>query len=303
MKILVLNNDLMERSVIQQVLQANKYEVIAVGNSAGAIQLLREGDIQFVIADRATTDIDEKQFIQHLREEQPPYYVYVVVITAKVQDIDLVNSRIGADDYLHKPVAPVELKSRVQIGQRMLELGSELAHARTALDQTAIFDPLTHTLNQTAFLNLAPGEVERARRFQAPLSLIALQINNFADIEAQHGEAIAGDVLTLISQGLHEKSRPYDGIGHYERNVFLIPLPGVIGQDAEKIATRMLKGILNSEIALLDGTTLTFNLSIVVVSATHVTISTEMQSLIKKAKELLARAQNNGSNQVETVFI
>jgi diguanylate cyclase (GGDEF)-like protein len=303
MQILVLNNDLMERSVIQQVLQSNKHEIITVGNSAGAMQLLREGNLRFVIADRATTDIEEQQFVRRLRELQPPYYVYVLLITSKVQDSDLTNSRMGADDYLHKPVAPVELKSRVQLGERMLELSNELVNVKEALDQTAMFDPLTGTLNQQAFLSLSQGEVERARRYQAPLSLIALQINNFAEIEAQHGKAISNDVLTVISQAIHEKSRTYDGTGHYEKNLFLIPLSGVIGPDAEKIATRILKGILNAEITLLDGTQLNLNLSLVVVSATHVTVSTEMETLIKKAREVLARVKSNGGNQVDTIFI
>src|SRR5215510_1022201 len=114
MKILVLDNDLMERSVIQQVLQYNKHEIIPVGNSEGAMQLLQEGDIRFVIADRATTDIDEKQFIQRLREAQPPFHIYMLLITSKVQETDIATLRSGADDYLHKPVAPIELKSRVQ---------------------------------------------------------------------------------------------------------------------------------------------------------------------------------------------
>jgi two-component system chemotaxis response regulator CheY len=303
MKILVLNNDLMERSVIQQVLQYHKHEIIPVGNSEGAMQLLQEGDIRFVIADRTTTDIDEKQFIKRLRDAQPPYYIYLLLITSKVQDSDITTPRAGADDYLHKPVAPVELKSRVQIGERILGLDDDLVNAKDTLDNMAMFDPLTNTLNQKAFFSLARGELERARRYQAPLSLVALQINNFDEIVAQHGEAIGNDVLVVISQSIREKSRPYDGAGHYEKDLFLIPLPGVIGQDAEKIGTRIFKGILNSDITLLDGTSLRINLNIVVVSATHITVSTEMETLIKKAKEMLSRVGRNGSNQVDTVFI
>ena len=64
MKILVLNKDLMERTVIQQVLQQNGHEIVTAENSEAAMQLLQEGDIRFIIADRATTDMDEKQFIQ-----------------------------------------------------------------------------------------------------------------------------------------------------------------------------------------------------------------------------------------------
>ena len=158
MKILVLNNDLMERTVIQQVLQYNKHEIILAANSDIAMQLLQEGDIRFVIADRATTDIDEQQFIKRLREANPPYYIYILLIASKVSDTDVTTPRAGADDYLHKPIVPLELKSRVHIGERILGLGDHLVHAKEALQSMAMFDPLTKMLNQKAFLNLSRGE-------------------------------------------------------------------------------------------------------------------------------------------------
>src|SRR5678809_1311950 len=107
MKILVINNDVMERTIIQQVLQYNKHEIIPVGNSNAAMQLLQEGDIRFVIADRVTTDIDEKEFIKKLRDANPPYYIYILLIASKVTDTDVTTPRAGADDYLHKPIVPL----------------------------------------------------------------------------------------------------------------------------------------------------------------------------------------------------
>jgi DNA-binding response OmpR family regulator len=109
MKILVLNNDLMERTIIQQVLQYNKHEFIPAEDSKTAMQLLQAGDIRFVIADRATTDIDEQQFIKRLRDAQPPYYIYILLIASRVTDTDVTTPRAGADDYLHKPIVPLEL--------------------------------------------------------------------------------------------------------------------------------------------------------------------------------------------------
>lgn len=303
MKILVINNDLMERSVIQQVLQSNKHEVIPAGNTNAALQLLQEGDIRFVVADRVTTDIDEQGFIKRVREANPPYYIYILQITAKVSDTDVSNPNLGADDYLHKPVVPIELKSRVQIGERILGLGDNLLQVKDALDHTAMFDPLTNMLNQKAFLNLSVGELERARRNQAPLSLIAVNINNLPEISAKHGEAVANDVLVVIAQSIREKSRPYDGTGLYEKNLFLIPIPFVIGQDAEKIATRLHKGILNTGISLLDGTAVEVKISIGVVATARVTVNTEMDLLIEKAKELLTHMQRTGSTQVEALFL
>ena len=303
MKILVINNDLMERSVIQQVLQSNKHEVISAGNTHAAFQLLKDGDIRFVIADRATTDIDEQGFIKRLREANPPYYIYILQITPKVSDTDISNSNLGADDYLHKPVVPIELKSRVQIGERILGLGDNLLQVKDALDHTAMFDPLTNMLNQKAFLSLSVGELERARRNQAPLSLIALNVHNLTEISARHGETVANDVLVVIAQSIREKSRPYDGAAHYEKDLFLIPIPFVIGQDAEKIASRLHKGILNTGISLLDGTAVEVKITIGVVSIARVTVNTEMETLIEKAGELLAHMQRTRSTQVETLYL
>jgi diguanylate cyclase (GGDEF)-like protein len=166
-----------------------------------------------------------------------------------------------------------------------------------------MFDPLTNALNQKALLTLARGELERARRNQAPLSLVALDIDNFNEIKEKHGEAIASDVLILVAQAIREKSRPYDGLGRFEDAMFLIPFPGVIGQDAEKIAGRVLKGILNTNISLLDGTSLNVKVSIGVVSAARITVAMEVDMLVEKAKELITAIKRNGSNQVETVFI
>lgn len=302
MKILVLNKDLMERTVIQQVLQYNGHEIVPAENSETAMRLLQEGDIRFIIADRATTDIDATQFIQRLREAQPPYYIYILLITPKVQDTDLTTPRTGADDYLHKPIAPIELKSRVQIGERILGLSDKLVHASDTLESVATVDPLTNLLNEKAFLAFSRGELERARRGQSPLTLIALGIDNFGSIKEHYGGQIGNDALNVIAQGIREKSRPYDGLGRYEADTFLLILPAVIGQDAEKVAERILKGILNTEVSLMDGTPISLRVSAGIASVVHISASTEIEPLIQQAKEALSHAKRAGGNQVYTVF-
>jgi two-component system chemotaxis response regulator CheY len=303
MKILVLNNDIMERTVIQQVIQRNGHELMPAENSETAMQLLQEGDIRFVIADRATTDIEEKQFIKHIREAKPPYYIYILLITTKLQETDIASPSVGPDDYLHKPVAPVELKSRVHIGERILSLGDNLVQAKGALENTAMNDTLTQVLNQKAFLGLSTGELERARRAQSPLSLIALDIDNFKSINERYGNNVGDDILKLIAQGIREKSRPYDGVGRYEGDTFLLILPGVIGQDAEKIADRIIKSIINTNISLMDGTAVNVGISAGIASAAHITASTEMEVLVRKAGEAVQQAKREGGNQVYTVFL
>ena len=303
MKILVLTNDLMERTVIQQVLQRNGHEIIMASNSETATQFLQEGEIRFIIADRATTDIDEKQFIKRVRDARPPYYIYILLIATKVQDTDVTSPRTGADDYLHKPIVPIELKSRVHLGERILGLGDNLVHAKGDVENTAMFDPVTNALNRKAFLAIARGEIERARRSQSSLSLIALDIDNFKAINEGHGKDIGNDVLNVVSQSIREKSRPYDGVGRYAEDMFLIILPGVIGQDAEKVAERLIKGILNTNITLLDGREVKVRISAGVASTTRITVSTEIEALIQHAIEAVAHAKRDGGNQSYMVFV
>jgi two-component system cell cycle response regulator len=303
MKILVLNKDLNERTVIQQVIQQKGHEIVSAETSDGAMQLLKEGDLRFVIADRVTTDVDEKQFIQQVREAKPPYYIYILLLTAKESETDIITLPHGADDLLLKPIVPGELASRVQLGERILGLGDHLARARNTLERIAMFDTLTSTLNQKAFLRFSGGELERARRGQTPLSLIALDIDDFKSINEKYGENIGNDVLSLIAQSIREKSRPYDGVGRYEADMFLIILPGVIGQDAEKIADRIIKGILNTNITLLDGREIKVGVSAGIVSTMRITVSTEIDALIQQAVEAVAHAKRDGGNQSYMVFV
>lgn len=303
MKILVLDNDEVERSVIQQTLQQDGHEIILAENSEDAMQLLREGEARFVIVNRETTDAGEAHFVQRVREAQPPYYIYILLIASKLEDDDVAPSRGGADDYLHKPITPLELRSRLHIGLRMLGLRDHLVSAKGALEQTAMFDPLTKVLNEKAFLALSRGELERARRAQSPLSLVAIEVENYREIAQQHGEDTAGDALVLIAQTIREKSRPYDGVGRVGESLFLIPLPGVIGQDAEKIAARILKGIQSANISLLDGTALDLKLGAGVVAVMRVTAATEIEMLVEKGREALAAARQAADGQVYAVFL
>jgi two-component system chemotaxis response regulator CheY len=225
------------------------------------------------------------------------------LLTPRVEENEINAPHTGADDHLQKPILPLELKSRVHIGERILQLGDHLLEARDTLQRVAMYDTLTGTLNRKAFLNYSRAELERARRGQSPFSLIALDIDDFKSINDKYGENIGNDVLNLIAQAIREKSRPYDGVGRYESDMFLITLPGVIGQDAEKIADRILRGILNTNISLLDGREIEVGISAGVVCSTRITASTEVESMIEHAREAVAQAKREGGNQSYMVFI
>jgi len=302
MKILVLNNDLTERSVIQQVLQHNGHEILTAETSKTAWETLQSGEVRFVIADRTTTDMDEKHFIEHVRTGSLPAPVYILLISVKSHDKE--NATGHADDTLFKPIAPAELKTRVTIGRRILALSDNLLQAQDQLENQSLVDPLTNLLNQKAFLHSAAGELERARRNQSPLSLIVLDIDNFKALNDQYGSQIGDDVLRLVAKVIRERSRPYNCLGRWNGDEFISALPGVIGADAEKIAGRIISGVRAMQITPKDGgAPLNVEMSAGVASELNISPSAEIEPIIQQARNSMLRAKEAGGNQVYLAYL
>ncbi len=302
MKILVMNNDLTERSVIQQVLQRNGHEVITAENSQSALTRLLEEKIRFVIADRTTTDVDEKHFMEHVHSSNFSAHIYVLLISTKVYDQDM--ARGVADDYIFKPVSPADLKSRVIVGERILGLGDNLLHAKGQLESMSIVDPITNFMNQRGFLSAAYNELERARRNQSPLSAFILKIVNLKTLSAANNKAFSDDILRMISQVIRERCRPYDCIGRWSEDEFAAAFAGVIGSDAEKIAERVINGIRSLRITAADDSSLlNIELSAGVAAASRISAATEVEPLLKQAQQSMLRAREAGGNQVYLAYV
>jgi diguanylate cyclase (GGDEF)-like protein len=298
MKILVLSNDQADRKVIQQVLERAGHDPLHVETSQAAWDLLERGDSRFVIADRTTTDLEENQLIARIRSAKLPGHVYILLVIAKSPEQD----HTGADDYLYKPLGGAELKSRIAIGERILGLGDNLTQAKDQLENRALLDNLTNLLNQKAFLTMARGELERARRTQSPFSLIALNITDFESLQHFHGQETTENVLRLIAQLIREKSRPYDCIGRWDTDQFFIALPGVIGADSEKFVERIVKGIHSTSITTVAGLNVHLELGAGIVAASRISASMEIEELIAQAIQALLRIKDGG-NQISLTYV
>lgn len=82
----------------------------------------------------------------------------------------------------------------------------------------------------------AAAKLERARRSELPLSVVVLELDNFNVINSSFGMEMGKEVLQILSHIIREKSRPYDCIGRWAGDEFVLVLAGVIGADAERVA-------------------------------------------------------------------
>lgn len=305
MDILVISNDLMERSVIQQVLVHSNHNVTLAENATDAWKFISDNGIRFVIADASTREQAVHQFIQRVRSNPGLFgHTYILLLLNKGQNGDLVATLgVGADDYLNKPIAPQELKARVSVGVRILTMGDTLTQARSQLDNLAMYDDLTGLMNRQAFYKVAQGELERARRASEGVSIIALDVDNFKAINTQHGQQVGDNVLQIVAQVIREKSRPYDCIGRWAGDQFTIVLPGIVSGDAEKIAKRILAGVQASEITLSDGSALEVKLSVGIASTQIINAYAEVDTFIQSAVLAMSSSKQNESEEVSVVYV
>jgi diguanylate cyclase (GGDEF)-like protein len=295
MKALILEQNAKERSLIQHVLEKSGHEAILGGDMDQAWQLIEKGETRFIVVDGDADDFKKSNLIGRVRAAKT-LPVYFLVLTAGEEDL------ADADDNLHKPLSASELKARIMIGQRFLSLGESLSQARGQLENLALYDSLTGLMNRNAFFRSAQGELERARRSSSPLSMIALDIDSFKSLNTQHGVDMGDEVLKIVAQAIREKSRPYDCIGRWTGDEFVIALPGVIGEDAEKVAERIIKGVGSTDIAF-NNDVVKVGVSAGVVSASRISASTEAESLIEQARQAMMRAKEAGGDQVYLTYI
>lgn len=297
MNILLLGTDSREVSVIQQVLSGKADTVAPVSSSAEAWQSLQTGRIQFLIADLDATDFVPSQLLSKVRSLKDS--VYTLLITSRNDDALLPKG----DDILHRPYSNAELKNRIEIAERIISLTAKLVIVSQELENQAAFDSLTGFLNRAGFLRQSAGELERSRRASSPLSLIALDIDNFQTINDKFGAKVGDDVLQAVARSIREKSRPYDCIGRWTGDEFVIALPSVIGADAEKVAERIIAGVRGTHIEVPNEAPLNVKVSAGVASIMRITSSAEVEPIIQSARQAVTRAKEAGGNQVYMVFL
>lgn len=300
MNILVLETDPREFSIIQQALSGSMDTVTPVPSSMQALQALEQGGFQVLIINQDTTDSASAQLIARIRELDMANPIYILLVASK--NVDGKTSLKG-DDFLQRPYSVADLKNRIEVAERIISLTDKLAMAHERIETQAAFDILTGFINCAGFLRQAAGELERSRRLSMPLSMIALDIDNFKVINDKFGAQVGDEVLKAVAQTIREKSRPYDCIGRWTGDEFVIALPGVIGADAEKVSERIISGIRGARVEVPNEPPLNVKVSAGIASILRITSTTEVEPIINEAQRAVARAKEAGGNQVYLVFL
>jgi sigma-B regulation protein RsbU (phosphoserine phosphatase) len=136
-KILIAEDDMISRRLLETTLIRWGYEVVVTSDGTAALEVLQNADTPpLAILDWMMPGMDGIEVCRRVRRAPTPTPPYLILLTAKGRREDIVTGlRSGANDYVTKPFNREELRARVQVGMRIVELQQSLADRVKALEE------------------------------------------------------------------------------------------------------------------------------------------------------------------------
>jgi len=174
-------------------------------------------------------------------------------------------------------------------------LEGRIAERTEELRRQAETDPLTGVSNRRAFLQRANLEVERARRYARPLSLIAFDLDHFKAINDTCGHTVGDAALQAVTRTCEAMLRVHDNMGRLGGEEFAVALPELTLPEARQVAERLCTAIAATQLRVDDRVRLSASFGVAELADCDLTV----HELLTRADHALYLAKAGGRNRVE----
>lgn len=185
----------------------------------------------------------------------------------------------------------------------LLSIGNQLGIAienAKLYEQTkalSLHDPLTGLWNHGEILRILQQELDRAEREGSCVGTIMADLDYFKKVNDTHGHLAGDEVLRVTAGRMISALRPYDAIGRYGGEEFMVVLPGCEARCTAEIAERLRKSVADEGVETPGGRIqITLSLGIAVSSKER---RPDATTLVHAADTALYLAKKNGRNRVE----
>ncbi|MBL4865193.1 MAG: diguanylate cyclase [Pseudomonadales bacterium] len=235
-KLLIADDTPANIKVLGEALR-HDYKIIVATNGLEVLKIMESGSLpDLILLDVMMPDMDGYETCKRLKANALTAQIPIIFITAKSQEDDeAYGFKLGAVDYITKPISIPILKARVNTHM-------ELKRHRDALVQMARIDGLTGVSNRLGYNDFMDMEWRRACRNNLPISLIMIDIDYFKQYNDSYGHIMGDECLKRVATALASLvRRPGDLVARYGGEEFAAILPDTDRAGVQFIAEKMRK--------------------------------------------------------------
>jgi diguanylate cyclase (GGDEF)-like protein len=225
------------------------------------------------------------------RREKPIYseiFYLLYPLLVMFMSLRIARERLGL-------AALVVLLAFVCSSARLLITQHRMLLVKDELRREAAHDSLTGLWNHKSILEILDRELLRAERDAQPVGLIMADVDHFKTINDSRGHAAGDAVLRIIASSMAAVVRPYDAVGRYGGEEFIIVAPGCALAETWELAERVRSHVAACNI-VIGGEKVQVSMSLGVATGQS---ASDSQKLLRAADKALYQAKNAGRNRVE----
>jgi diguanylate cyclase (GGDEF)-like protein len=198
--------------------------------------------------------------------------------------------RIASGDY----TATVEPRGD-GLEARLGRAVNDIAAALVDTHDRATFDRLTGVANRQSLLAALFAEVERASRYERPLSVAFVDIDHFKAVNDTYGHAVGDIVLRGVAQELSDNLRASDMIGRYGGEEFMLILTETNVEEGAVLTEKLRSLVQRQRFTIEGGPDIAVTISIGIAGGSGTNL--RMDTLVRDADAAMYSAKSLGRNQ------
>lgn len=286
-RVLVVDDDAPLLAAVVEQLRGPRLEVVTLDDPLRFWETLERTRPDVLLLDEHMPSLSGSELCTVLRGD-PRWAGLPVLFMTRSTDDETVRRvfACGADDFVPKPFAGPELRTRIEgrLERQRLQ--------RVVAEQ----DPLTGVSNRRHAVNGLEQIVATASRYRQPASIALIDVDGMRDLLMLHGEAAGDAVLRRIGRLLVEAARPDEVVGRWSGDAFVL---GFIGTDRDE-AVRRLREV--AERLRLDGVStddgVRLDVSFGAGVAAYPVDGHDVSTLVRAADQALHAARREGTSMV-----
>ncbi len=287
--VLIVDDSSVQRSILKDILEKIKLNVITARNGVEALDILNKDDkkISLILTDFNMDQMDGMELTLKIREKYQKDTLGIIVLSANdTPDISTKFIKIGANDFLNKPYSPIEVITRVNSNLETLELFEQTR-------DMANKDFMTGSYNRRYFFEKGESIFQKSKNEKKNIAVAMFDIDKFKSINDTYGHDVGDIAICEVANILNKNLRKTDLIARFGGEEFCVLLQDITLEEIEELFENIRKAFEENIMSIGD-------LKIQYTTSIGICYNFEddLEKMIKIADNGLYYCKNNGRNQV-----